>query len=107
MGLCSEMGALHRGREGGEDLVGGSMGRNLEIYVEHNEFMAIRYLGRVHSWIYEFGAQRTLSRRQHLGVVKLEMVFSPAQQDPLWAGSWLNCRQSHDSGHHAIIVTAL
>lgn len=40
MSLCSEMGALHRGGEGGEDQVGGSMGRNLEIYGEHNEFMA-------------------------------------------------------------------
>lgn len=47
MGLCNEMGdgALHGGREGGEDQVGGSVGGNLEIYVEHNEFMANRVSG--------------------------------------------------------------
>lgn len=38
-------GALRRGREGGKDQVGGSMGGNLEVYVEYNEFMANQVSG--------------------------------------------------------------
>lgn len=38
-------GALHRGREGGKDQVGSSVGGNLEVYVEYNEFMANQVSG--------------------------------------------------------------
>lgn len=44
----------------------------------------------------------TLSRRQHLGVIKLSMVIGTMRQDPLWAESWLSVRcQSHYSRDHA------